>query len=232
MLKKLTALLCALLMVFSVAAADSGLPTPDYTATHKDFIGAWAVYQGYENGEWIAPVVSGVGVIITENEVSFHEHGTVMFAFPYEYADGQLLFSPEGDDGTIFFGTDGMLYMHDLSSDLHISFGRDLTVDIPEASEENPFVGEWTGTIVILLDETVLLPSDLGLELGMIITETEARVTSAGAVVSNIPYDIIDGRGVLRDNITIMFFDEYGLLHVDDSKMDLICVPAERELPF
>lgn len=231
MLKKLTALLCALLMVFAVAAADSGLPTPDYAATHKDFIGAWAVYQGYMDGEWIDPAVSGAGVIITESEVSFHEHGTVMFTFPYEYADGRLLFSPEGDDGTIFFGTDGMLYMHDLSSDIHISFGRDLTVDAPEAADENPFVGEWEAAIVIMIGEP-LLPSDLGFELGMIVTETEASTTSAGQVMATETYFIEDGIAYLGDNLTVMFFDDYGLLHVQDSQIDMICVPADRESPF
>lgn len=231
MLKKLTALLCALLMVFAVAAADSGLPTPDSSVTRESFYGTWNEDKEYWHDHWEPAAVSGGGVCIDEDKIYFLMDSVAYESVPYDYENGRLLYIGDEYNIQCYFGTDGTLYLYESNHDYLVSFYKDRYPG-EIIFKDNPFVGEWTGTIVILLDEIVLLPSDLGLELGMIITETEARVTSAGAVISNIPYDIINGRGVLRDNTTVMFFDEYGLLHVDDSKMDLICVPAERKLPF
>lgn len=233
MIKKLTALLCALLMVFTVAAAETAtLPTPDYTATHEDFLGNWAVYQGYVGGEWINPLVGGAGVCISENEIAFLTEGAVDFTAPCTYENGQLLCSDGADEITVFFGADGMMYMYYPDDDMYISFGRDLTVDAPEAADENPFVGEWEAAIIIMFGNP-MLPSDLGFEIGMIVTETEANATNAGEVMSTETYVIEDDVAYLADDATVMFFDEYGLLHVQSEQLDVICVPAERgiELP-
>lgn len=233
MLKKLTVLLCALLMAFAVAAAETAAPpTPDYTAKHKDFLGNWAVYQGYVGGEWIDPVVGGAGICISEDEIAFLTDGIVDFTCAHTYEDGQLLCSDGDADITVFFGADGVLYMYYPDDDMYISFGRDLTADAPETADENPFVGEWEAAIVIMFGNP-MLPADLGFEIGMIVTGTEANATNAGVVMSTETYFIEDGAAYLSDDVTVMFFDEYGLLHVQSEQLDVICVPAERgiELP-
>lgn len=234
MLKKLTVLLCALLMAFAVAAAETAvLPTPDETAGMEDFLGEWAVYQGYVDGEWIDPMVGGAGVRIGENEIAFLTEGAVDFTAPCTYENGQLLCTDGADEITVFFGTDGMLYMYYPDDDMYISFGRDLTVDAPEAGNENPFIGEWEAAIVIMFGNP-MLPSDMGFEIGMIVTETEAHSTNAGEVMSTETYVIEDGKAYLSDGVTVLFFDEYGLLHAQlEDLLDVICVPAERgiELP-
>lgn len=225
MLKKLTALLCALLMVFAVAAAETAvLPTPDYTADPGDFIGTWNVYQGYMYGEWIDPVADGAGICISESEIAFLTAGVVDFTCAYAYEGGHLLCSDEGDEIAIFFGTDGMLYMHYPSDGMYISFH---SVSAAEAPDENPFIGEWTGAIIIMFGE-VLLPSDLGYDIGMIVTETEAHSTNAGEVMSTETYVIEDGVAYMSDGVTVLFFDEYGLLHAQSEQLDVICLPAER----
>lgn len=233
MLKKLAVLLCALLMAFAVAAAETAvLPTPDYSAELEDFLGEWAVYQGYVDGEWIDPLIDSAGVCISEDEIAFLTEGAVDFTATYTYENGQLLCTDGADEITVFFGADGMMYMYYPSDEMYISFGRDLTVDAPEAADENPFVGEWEAAIVIMFGNP-MLPSDLGFEIGMIVTETEAHSTNAGEVMSTETYVIEDGKAYLSDGVTVMFFDEYGLLHAQSEQLDVICVPAERgiELP-
>lgn len=230
MLKKLTVLLCALLMAFAVAAAETAaLPTPDETAEMEDFLGTWNVYQGYVGGEWIDPVVSGAGICISEDEIAFLTDGVVDFTCPHTYEGGQLLCSEANDDVIVFFGDDGTLYMYNPDDGMYISFTSTL---IAEASEENPFVGEWEAAIVIMFGNP-MLPSDMGFEIGMIVTETEAHSTSAGEVMSTETYVIEDGIAYLSDGVTVLFFDEYGLLHAQSDQLDVICVPAERgiELP-